>query len=70
MLNREKYAKEILDVVCSGHCFAKVDGKLQNVAEPIAMNAISVTASFVWRKQWNGRTVNMLSHLLIGVRLQ
>ncbi|UVX95913.1 MAG: hypothetical protein [Bacteriophage sp.] len=28
MLNREKYAKEILDVVCSGHCFAKVDGKI------------------------------------------
>lgn len=27
MLNREKYAKEILDVVCSGHCFAKVDGE-------------------------------------------
>lgn len=28
MLNREKYAKEILDVVCSGHCFAKADGKI------------------------------------------
>lgn len=28
MLNGEKYAKEILDVVCSGHCFAKVDGKI------------------------------------------
>lgn len=28
MLNREKYAKEILDVACSGHCFAKVDGKI------------------------------------------
>lgn len=28
MLNREKYAKEILDAVCSGHCFAKVDGKI------------------------------------------
>ena len=28
MLNREKYAKEILDVVCSGHCFDKVDGKI------------------------------------------
>lgn len=28
MLNGEKYSKEILDVVCSGHCFAKVDGKI------------------------------------------
>lgn len=28
MLNREKYAEEILDVTCSGHSFAKVDGKI------------------------------------------
>lgn len=28
MLNREKYAKEILDVACSGHCIAKIDGKI------------------------------------------
>ena len=28
MLNREKYAKEILDVACSGHNFAKADGKI------------------------------------------
>lgn len=28
MTNREKYAKEILDVACSGHCIAKIDGKI------------------------------------------
>lgn len=28
MLNREKYAKEILDVACSGHSIAKVNGKI------------------------------------------
>lgn len=28
MLNREKYAKEILDMACSGNSIAKVDGKI------------------------------------------
>lgn len=28
MTNKEKYAKEILDVACSGHYIAKIDGKI------------------------------------------
>lgn len=30
MLNREKYAKEILDIVCKGHSIAMVNGKLRH----------------------------------------
>ena len=29
MLNKEKYAKEILDIVCGGHSIAKQNGHLQ-----------------------------------------
>lgn len=28
MTNKEKYAKEIVDVACSGHCIAKINGKI------------------------------------------
>lgn len=28
MKNKEKYAKEILDIACNGHCIAKIDGKI------------------------------------------
>ena len=30
MLNREKYAKEILDIACKGHSIAMVNGKLRH----------------------------------------
>ena len=33
MTNREKYAKEILDLSCSGYSFAKVDGKITKCSE-------------------------------------
>ena len=29
MLNREKYAKEILNIACEGHSIAMIDGKLR-----------------------------------------
>lgn len=39
MLNREKYAEEILNIACDGCNIALINGKLENAGES-AINAI------------------------------
>ena len=62
MLNREKYAKEIIDVALKDETFVLMC--------KAARVALFMTAMIALYRSRNGRTASILNHLLIGVRLQ
>lgn len=70
MLNREKYAEEILNIACDGGNIALINGKLENAGES-AINAIFAIMTLEMlvvaeKKQKNGRTAS----ILIGAKFQ
>lgn len=70
MLNREKYAKEILNIACEGHSIAMIDGKLRQCSGA-SCSKCDFNSNINCRKiLTNGRTVNMSNHRLIGARFQ
>ena len=44
MLNREKYAKEIIEIACNGGNIAVVNGKLENCRKHSATSVILMAA--------------------------
>ena len=63
MLNREKYAEEILNIACEGGNIALINGKLEKCIFAITTLEILVVAE---KKQKSGRTASML----IGAKFQ
>lgn len=73
MLNKEKYAKEILNIACEGHSIAMIDGKLRQCSGA-SCSKCDFNSNINCRKnvnEWaNSEYINRLNHLLIGVRFQ